>query len=403
MRITRLRVKNFKSIRDAEINFPPMTLVVGANAAGKSNFVSVFKFLSDLLSRGLEAAIALQGGIEWLVNANLPKGTPVEIAFTMNVDRIGYDDDDGFYTEENYYQLKYDLRIVPNKRGNGYKIGHDELILTVDQGVEELYKRNKSGYINYKYKFKNLKEKEWKLDLAESPVKKILEKPENQKEAIFHFLPFMISSSSQDEFIRVFDFDPRILKRPSPIESVPELTEDGSNLANVLRNILRSKKKQEELTALLNDFLPFVEKVGVDSNADRSFSYKIRENYSKKAFHENFLSDGTVSILAILTALYFQEKANIVILEEPERNLHPKLLSKLLSAAEDVSAKKQIILTTHNPEFLKHAKIEHVLFISRDDEGFTVFQSPKDSETVRAFMENDLGMDDLFLQDMLGA
>ena len=401
MYLTRLRVKNFKSIRDAEINFPSMTLVVGANAAGKSNFVSVFKFLSDLLSRGLESAIALQGGIEWLVNANLPKGTPIEIAFTMNVDSIDYEDDYRIYTLEDYYQLEYDLRIVPNKRGNGYKIGHDELMISTSdqQTEEESYKRTKSGSIIYKNKFNDL-DKKYHI---ESPAKKMLEELKNQKEAIFHFLPFMIPSSRKDEFIRVFDFDPRALKRPSPIESVPELTEDGSNLANVLRNILRDKKKQEELTALLNDFLPFVTKVGVDSNADRSFSYKIRENYSKKAFHENFLSDGTVSILAILTALYFQKKANLIILEEPERNLHPRLLSKLLSAAEDVSAKKQIILTTHNPEFLKHAKIEHVLFISRDDEGFTVFQSPKDSETVRAFMENDLGMDDLFLQDMLGA
>ena len=109
-----------------------------------------------------------------------------------------------------------------------------------------------------------------------------------------------------------------------------------------------------------------------------------------------------MSIIALIIALYFEEKSKIIILEEPERNIHPKLLKILLESAEDVSKEKQIIITTHNPEFLKHAKPDDVRLVSRDNDGNTIVTEPANSVAVRAFMENDLGLDDLFLQDKLG-
>lgn len=60
--------------------------------------------------------------------------------------------------------------------------------------------------------------------------------------------------------------------------------------------------------------------------------------------YANFISDGTVSIIAIILALYFELDSEIIILEEPERNIHPKLLKNLLSSAEDVSSEKQVII-----------------------------------------------------------
>ena len=129
------------------------------------------------------------------------------------------------------------------------------------------------------------------------------------------------------------------------------------------------------------------------------FHLKLRKIY-RKSFHAYFLSDGTVSLIAIIIAI--EDLSDIVILEEPERNIHPKLLSSLLSSAEDVSSEKQIIITTHNPEFLKHAKLENIKLITRDVNGFTIVSEPSTSETVKCFIQNDLGIDDLFLQGLLG-
>lgn len=93
--------------------------------------------------------------------------------------------------------------------------------------------------------------------------------------------------------------------------SIRRLNEDGSNLALVLRGILNTKEKRKKLTTLLNEFLPFVESITVENNLDKSVSYKLQEKYSNKSFHANFLSDGTVSVLAIIIALYFEAESNV--------------------------------------------------------------------------------------------
>ena len=210
------------------------------------------------------------------------------------------------------------------------------------------------------------------------------------------------SQFNVNSFIRIFDFDPRELKKPSSISSARSLAEDGSNIALVLQSILRNKENRLKLTTILNNFLPFIGGVSIETNLDKSCSYKITETYSNRSFYANFLSDGTVSIIALIVALYFEEKSKIIILEEPERNIHPKLLASLLSCAEEISTEKQVIITTHNPEFLKYANINNLLLVSRDEFGYTRVTAPKDSSLVQRFIQDNLELNDLFIQDLLG-
>lgn len=90
MFISNLKIKNFKSISSADINFEPLTMLVGANASGKSNLINVFRFISNIATDGIDNAIALQGGMPYLANASLPKGTPIEIAFTLDLSNEGW-------------------------------------------------------------------------------------------------------------------------------------------------------------------------------------------------------------------------------------------------------------------------------------------------------------------------
>ena len=84
MLIEHIHVRNFKSIKEATLNLEPLTVIVGANAAGKSNIINVFRFISNIITVGIDNAIALQGGIPYLTNACLKKGTPIEIITTHN-------------------------------------------------------------------------------------------------------------------------------------------------------------------------------------------------------------------------------------------------------------------------------------------------------------------------------
>ena len=62
MAIRRLKVSNFRSFSEFDIELGDFNVLIGANASGKSNFVEVFRFLRDIRKEGLRNAVALQGG-----------------------------------------------------------------------------------------------------------------------------------------------------------------------------------------------------------------------------------------------------------------------------------------------------------------------------------------------------
>ena len=127
----------------------------------------------------------------------------------------------------------------------------------------------------------------------------------------------------------------------------------------------------------------------------------MRESFSEDYLPASFLSDGTIHLTALILALYF-DKAPIVIIEEPERNSHPRLISKVAAMLADASKQKPVIVTTHNPELVKHARIEDLLLVHRDADGFSRISRPAENEQLRTFLENDLGVEDLYVQDLLG-
>lgn len=423
MLINKLHIENFKSIENSDIEFDKFTLIIGANAAGKSNYINVFKFISDILNRGLDNAISLQGGIEYLTNTSLPKGTPVVIQFLLDM------------TDEHWNkvvrplnialrisQLNYKFILKPNKRGSGYKIFSDEMSIkyacfsynsktkkydTLDTSYTISFSRkNKEKKITYDSKTDNCNFLADQLPQIEASIGAILFSDimrEEPDELMLYRASFLLPPIFfENAFIRLFDFDPNRLKKSCSMTSIRTLEEDGANIAAVLQNILKDKTNKHEFTKLLSNALPFIESLSIENTFDQSFSYKIKEKYSSKAFYANFLSDGTVSIVAIIIALYFENQSNILILEEPERNIHPALLQKVIEMAKEVSTAKQIILTTHNPEIIKNVSSSNLRFVKRDPNGFSKVSNPSNNETVKCFLENELGLDELFLQGLLG-
>jgi len=77
MAITKVKVSNFKSFDELEVELRPLNVVVGGNASGKSNFLEIFRFLRDLVTYGLENAISLQGGMEYLTNLQIGAARPL--------------------------------------------------------------------------------------------------------------------------------------------------------------------------------------------------------------------------------------------------------------------------------------------------------------------------------------
>ena len=62
--------------------------------------------------------------------------------------------------------------------------------------------------------------------------------------------------------------------------------------------------------------------------------------------------------------------------------------------------KKQLIITTHNPQMVKHAELENIHLITRKD-CFSIISNPSKSNDVKKFLENEMGVDQLFIHNLL--
>jgi predicted ATPase len=202
--------------------------------------------------------------------------------------------------------------------------------------------------------------------------------------------------------IAVYDIDPKLMKKGVAITGKRELEEDAGNLALVLKNIIGDTEKKRKFSNLLRDVLPFIEDFSVEKFMDISLVLTLREKYSR---HHDLpspsLSDGTMTIFALIIALYFEDKPFIII-EEPVSHIHPFLVARVISMMKESSKRKQVMITTHTTEVVKHAALDHLLLISRDPEGFSVISRPADKEEVRTFLENEIGIEELYVQNLLG-
>jgi predicted ATP-dependent endonuclease of OLD family len=169
-----------------------------------------------------------------------------------------------------------------------------------------------------------------------------------------------------------------------------------------LKNILEDDDKRRTFSNLLQDILPFVSDIDVQRFADRFLHFRLRETYSGGQYlPASLMSDGTVNITALIVALYFSDKPLIVI-EEPEKNIHPYLIARVANMLKDASRHKQIIVTTHNPEIVRNVDLNDLLFVSRDRDGFSTIRRPAEDKDVQTFLSNEIGIDELFARNMLG-
>ena len=69
---------------------------------------------------------------------------------------------------------------------------------------------------------------------------------------------------------------------------------------------------------------------------------------------------------------------------------------------QEASKDKQIIVTTHNPGIIKHVNLKNILLINRDKKKFSNISRPYEKEDVKTFLENDIGIDELYIRNLLG-
>ena len=385
MYLSKINIKNFKSFDDATVDLNKFNVIVGECASGKSNLIDTLKFLKNLCEN--------MGGNYSIQNYKHKSEIPTSIKLEFKEDKASGID----YPMENntakvyFNSIEYELSV--NWQGTELKIideavkfdfeicdGESKLITS-----NSLILKNHSGEISSKFlkkdKFSNLEffTPEALINIINNNFNLY---PELLIKSALSYLP--VDWGSYFKKIKFYDFDVKMCKMMcSGFDS--NLNENGDNLALMLENILAGDDKRKFIN-LVSSMLPYVKSVGIDNTFGYK-EFKVYETYDETPVISKFTSDGTVTVLALIAALYFSD-ASIIFIEEPERNIHPSLFIKLVNMVKEISNRdKQIIVTTHSPEFLDYCDLEDIRCVFRNQKGFSVISQPENSDDIVGFVE----------------
>lgn len=357
--IQRLDLFEFKNFERATLDLGPFTVLVGANASGKSNIRDAFRFLHGL-SRGytlaetvgekwIEGGVlqwqGIRGGIREAPHFGNPWfGLSSAIETSYSVDPVGY----GITVESNGGQPRIgsDTLFVPDDerpffstlRDDGTGFGHDAHHVSA-----QVRQRGRRGADPVKQFLSDrpLLTQVLDRDDIERPVKRAAE-----------------AVIAEFASMRFLDLSPDAMRRPStPGQLI--LSDRGENLASVLQALYSDDDRRGILLDWIRELTP-MDVQDLDFSTDPRG--QILLNLVDASGHPTSVysaSDGTLRLLALLAAFLGPEPARFYFLEELEVGIHPARLHLLLDLIEQQTRPQpgrrpiQVVATTHSPHLLR--------------------------------------------------
>lgn len=425
MLIKKIKLSNFKCFDEVEVDLNDFNVLVGANASGKSNFLQAFKFLNDIQEYGLENAVSLQGGGDYLKNFNSEKNLvslsfeilPLKNLFFFEGGRTPMH---AIVLQKREITYEINLEVKDDK----YRVINESLKIIGDIKEIEITKEilRESSSTLYDFVFECINSN-GQIKVLTSEPKEIKLTKDNSISITPNMLSYLLNSKNEADLrekipshkslldyynyplknifsLQMYRFDNRIFRNASSVFGKAELEENGENIAIVIKKILENDEEKRRFINVVRDILPFILDFEVEEIYNRSLIFKALEVYHKKYVPSMLLSDGTITIIIMIVALFF-EKKQMAIFEEPEHGIHPALIAKLMNLFYEASHDKQILITTHNPEVVKHTQLKDLLLISRKENGSSTIVRPNNSQAVHTFLDNELGIDEIFTQNLL--
>lgn len=456
MKIRQIEINNFKSFNNITVALGDMNVLIGPNASGKSNFLDSFLFIKDCLEKGIENACLQRGDIDNILNKRTNKET---LSFNISVDfsTVAYE---SFLYEKSLYLFRptsFEYFFELQKTTRAPRVRDEKLTYTynfVCANPRQLTFLENSGFIRLKAlnrphfyvptkirkiintnieKIISLPDtKQFKVDLSVISANKLtvrnlteIDDPGINKAIIFWAKQmdlFVYSGDTkkgvqlraEDLVIRrtaspiavfsklvSYDIDPKLVKESSPVTTLNQLASRGENLAPLIKYIYtKDKGLLREVYSILSTIIPFFEKFTVSYTDEKKLILKLKELGIKRPFPAYLMSDGTANITALLIALLYNDDKTLICIEEPEKDVHPLVLAKLVEVFRDMSAKRQIIITSHSPDLVRNLMPKEVYLIDRGDTGFTRIVRANENKEIDSFLQN-FSLDELWLSGYL--
>ncbi len=372
--IERIIIENFKSIRKLDLELRPINILVGANGAGKSNFISFFNLTNQIYSDQLSYYIGNN------INSFLYFGRKRSLHIYGLID---FDN-----------KFAFDFKILP-------------------------YPKNNSGYVESAIFSENTKKKKnknyskWRIlrSLNQSqPISKVdFSNKLSQITTTTNSIEFYQSLGSI--YLRTLNtYHFQDTGNNSPMKQINELNdnrylrENGQNLASFLYFLQEKYPKEfQNIENQVRAVAPFFDRFDLapDRLNEKQIELRWLEKGSDAYFNAYDLSDGTLRFMALTTLLLQPDLPRTIIIDEPELGLHPFAINKLAAMIKRAAIKgSQVIVSTQSVNLLDNFEPEDVITVDREDNQ-SVFRR-LNSEDLKDWLE-DYTLGDLWNKNVIGA
>ena len=319
--LTRIVLRNYRSIAACEVSPGALTFLVGPNGAGKSNFVDALRFVADSLRQTVDDAFRERGG----VRAVPRRGTGRIASFGLRIE---------FNLGSATGHFAFEIRA--EGRG-GYRIRREECAILESDGASWHYE-TVDGVMR-------------SSNIVRPPVAATGQFYLSRASHVAEFQPAYRALAGMG----FYNFDPQSMRTLHRSDAGDLLSRDGSNLASVLFRLAdRAPEIVKRIECYLAAVVDGVEGIRTrrDGSEDRlEFLQRTGATTRPARFESVSMSDGALRALGVLTGI-FQGAGNpdgprLIAFEEPEAALHPRAAAVLVDSLQDAAERTQVLVTTH--------------------------------------------------------
>lgn len=383
--IKKLRVRNFLSLKNADLELGGRNLLVGPNMSGKSNLIDSFRFLAAMVTSGLNKAFLDRGGFQEVVwkggdEPRISFGLIVEIPVGGKAPQKIYD---------------YEISIVGSATG----------LISVERERLTVKKKNSVKTLI------DLKSGQGKIN-KEDGTPAFAAPGDPSRSALEFGVPGWEGTVVRD-FVsswRFYRLIPASIKQTNAAMSQNFLNEYGDNFSAWLMTLQSRYPEQfRRVKQVATDVLPGLEEILTPPTQFATTYVTTREKGLKGPITIWRMSDGEVAFLALLSLIFAPQElgAPLYCVEEPESHLHPKLIETLVEVltqrqSELGARAAQLVLTTHSPYLVDKMSLDELIVVEKTT-GATTFRRPGSKKHLKELIaREEVGLGDLWYSGALG-
>ncbi len=415
-----LKIKNFKSIRDAHVRLGPFTCFIGHNGVGKSNLFDAIHFLSSLAEHDIPEAATL------VRSASDGSYSPLDLVFgrdptrkiELTADMIApqqVEDDFGeeatpsttllTYSLTLGYQGESDRLVVENESLTHARLGEYKKFVGFASSADfresvAVGSRRGGALISTNSEDRRIMlhgdggSRGRPTPVGKSPLTVV------GGTNTFNY-PTVLAAKREMSSWRTLHLEPSVMRAPDPRSAPRHVSASGGHIAATLNALIQQHPDSRlEIVNNLRELNSGIEEIDVHSDEVRDqLTLRARVPGVDNWLYGRSLSDGTLRYVALALMLADVQDRAVLCMEEPENGIHPSRIPNLVELLRDYAVDvgepvaddnplRQVLINTHSPEVVRQVELDEMIFVevanSPRDGQYSVFRPIEDTWRVPA-------------------